>query len=315
MSTNALTPALPYLALAFGLLCAGGGGELFVRGTVGIARAARVSPGVIAATVAAFATSSPELTVAISSALAGEPEISFGDALGSNVANIALIFGAALLLAPLVVDRASVLRDFAVAVATPAALGLLLLDDSISRIDAAILLAGFAVWFVAVVREALRQRSVAPPSEARMRPLRAAIETLIGLALLIAAGKLIVYGADDIARQFGLSEFVIGATLVAVGTSTPELAIAIISRIRQHDEVGVGALLGSNIFNGLFIVGVAGAITPIRTSALEAAPALIAGVIALTLAYPPRDGVIHRWRGAALLATYAAYLAAVIVFQ
>lgn len=310
-----MTPLIPYLTLALGLLCAGGGGELFVRGTVGIAQAARVSPSIISATVAAFATSSPELTVAISSALAGEPEISFGDALGSNVVNIALILGAALVLAPLAVDRAHVLRDLAVAVATPVCLGLMLLDGVISRVDAMILLAGFALWLSAVLREARRQRSVAPQLEAASTPWRAAIETLIGLALLIVAGKLIVFGAEDIARRFGLHEFLIGATLVAVGTSTPELATAIISRIRRHEEVGLGTLLGSNIFNGLFIVGVAGAITPIHVSEYEAAPALAAGLIALSFAYPPRDGVYWRWRAAALLLVYAAYLAAAIVFR
>lgn len=307
-----MTPALPYLALGFGLLCAAGGGEFFVRGTVGIARAARVSPAIAAATVAAFATSSPELTVAISSALAGEPEISLGDALGSNVVNLALILATALALAPLAVDRATVLRDYATAAASTIALTVVLIDGVITRMDAMILLAGFILWIVAVVREARRQRSVPPTSDNEKRTLRAAIETSIGLALLIVAGKLIVYGADDIARRYGLGEFLIGATLVAIGTSVPELATAVIARLRGHDEVGLGALLGSNIFNGLFIVGVAGAITPIHAPIRETAPALIAGAIALLIVLPPRGGVYWRWRGVALLATYTAYLAATI---
>lgn len=308
-----MSTAIPYIALALGLVCAAGGGELFVSGTVGIARAARVAPSVIAATIAAFATSSPELTVAIQSGLAGEPQISLGDALGSNVANFALIFGVALLFGPLAIIRAQVTRDFAVAVAVPAALGAMLIDGLLSREEAAILLGGFALWFTGVTLEALEQRRAAPaPQETPSGLLRALLETSVGLALLIAAGSFIVFGASEIARRFGLSDFIIGATLVAVGTSTPELATALMARIRRQDDVGFGALLGSNIFNGLFIVGVAGAITPIRISAAETAPALIAGLIALALVYPPRSGVYRPWRGVALLAVYAAYLATVI---
>lgn len=315
LPVETLSPAIPYIALALGLLCAAGGGELFVRGTVGIASAARVSPGVIAATVAAFATSSPELTVAISSALAEEPELSLGNVLGGNIVNVTLVLGAALLFGPLAVDRASVLREFAGAVATPILLGLMILDGVVSRLDAAILLATFTLWLVTIVRDARRQRDAADPLETPPPPGSAAIETLAGFALLIAAGKLIVFGANDVAQRFGLSEFVIGATLVAIGTSTPELATAIIARLRRHDEVGIGALLGSNIYNGLFIAGVAGAITPIRISALEAAPALAAGLIGLAFVFPPRDGVYRRWRGAALLAVYVAYLATIAVYQ
>jgi cation:H+ antiporter len=312
-SSDAISTAIPYLALALGLLCATGGGELFVSGTVGIARAARVAPSVIAATVAAFATSSPELTVAIQSALAKEPEISLGDALGSNVANFALIFGVALLFGPLAIIRAEVTRNFAVAAAAPAVTALMLIDGSLSRLEAAALLGGFVLWFATVTLEALEQRRSAPaPQEAPSGLFRALFQTLAGLALLVAAGNFIVLGASEVARRFGLSEFVIGATLVAVGTSTPELATALMARIRRQDDVGFGALLGSNIFNGLFIIGVAGAITPIHTSEAEAAPALIAGLIALALVYPPRNGVYRPWRGVALLAVYAAYLAAVI---
>lgn len=304
---------LPYLVLALGLACAAGGGELFVGGTVGIARWARVTPGVIAATIAAFATSSPELTVAIQSALAGEPELSLGDGLGSNVANISLIFGVALLFGPLAVIRSQVTQDFWVAAAAPAMLSVMLIDGALSRTEAMVLLTGFALWFTKTSLEAIAQRRAAPaPLDESSGFLRALFDTLVGLALLVAAGSFIVFGASEIAKRFGLSDFIIGATLVAVGTSTPELATALIARIRRQDDVGFGALLGSNIFNGLFIIGVAGAITPIQTSEIEAAPALVAGLAALALVYPPRNGVYRPWRGVALLAVYAGYLTAVI---
>ena len=126
-----------YLALLVGLVCAGGGGELFVRGTVGIAKAARISPGIIAATVAAFATSSPELTVAISSALTGAPELSFEDALGSNVVNVALILGLVLVIAPITAPRGSLRRDLPVALVIPTVTAVLLAKGQLGRLDCA----------------------------------------------------------------------------------------------------------------------------------------------------------------------------------
>jgi cation:H+ antiporter len=301
-----------FLALLAGLACAGGGGELFVRGTVGMAQALRLSPGIIAATVAAFATSSPELTVAVSSALAGEPEISLGDALGSNVVNVAVILGAALLIAPILAPRSSVKRDFPVALIVPVVLAALLADGVLSRFDGLLLLAGFAGWLVAVIFEVRRQRSAAGEVLGDVRPTRAIIEGAIGLALLIAAGKLIVLGATAIAKAYGITEFVIGATIVAIGTSVPELATAIISRVKGHDEVGLGTVLGSNIFNGLFIVGVAASLAPIQVPFVATLPALILGAGAVALCYPPRSGLIDRWRGGILLALYVAYLVAVV---
>lgn len=307
--------AYSVLALLIGLICAGGGGELFVRGTVGLAKAARIAPGIIAATFAAFATSSPELTVGISSALEGAPAISLGDVLGSNVVNVALILAIALLIAPLPVPRGSIKRDFPVALLVPVILGAMLVDGQLSRLDGVLLLAVFFAWLAAVIYEVRAQRSAAAEVLGEMRPGRAIVESVAGLAFLITAGKLIVYGATGIATALGLSEFVIGVTIVAIGTSVPELATVIISRVRGHDEVGLGTVLGSNIFNGLFIAGVVSIITPIAVPFAATAPALILGLVALVLTYPPRSGVIHRWRGAALLAVYVTYLVVVFQFQ
>jgi cation:H+ antiporter len=167
------------------------------------------------------------------------------------------------------------------------------------------------LWLAAVIREARRERSAVEVLGAYPAG-RALLEGLIGLALLIAAGGPIVTGATGIASAYGVSDFIIGATVVAVGTSVPELATAIISRLRGHDEVGLGALLGSNIFNGLFIVGVASSITPIRIGFAVVAPALALGLLAVALTYPPRNGIIGRYRGGMLLAAYAVYLAAVL---
>lgn len=225
---------------------------------------------------------------------------------------MALILAAAVLIAPITATRDTIKRDFPVALTVSVILGVLLLDGVLSRLDGALLLGLFAAWLVAVIHEVRRQRSAAVAVLGERKPLRAVIEGVAGLAPLIMAGRLIVAGATGIAQAHGIDAFIIGATVVAIGTSVPELATAIISGIRGHDEVGLGTVLGSNIFNGLFIIGVASSITPIAITPREAAPALVLGLAAVALTYPRRSGTIERWRGAILLGVYAAYLVAVL---
>jgi cation:H+ antiporter len=300
------------LVLILGMVCAGAGGELFVRGIVGIARATRIPPGIVAVTLAAFATSSPELAVAISAALAHAPEISLGDALGSNVVNVALILGLTALLAAIRSPRDSVRRDFPAAFLAPLLLAALAWDGVLSRADGVALLIAFTLWLVLTVIEAWRRRSAVEAVLGEARPWRAVVQCAMGLALLVAAGRLIVLGAQGIAAVLGLDAFVIGATLVALGTSAPELATALIARWRGHDEIGLGTILGSNIFNGLFIVGVAATIWPIGIVWQEVAATLGFGMVALIAVFPGRAGIIGRGRGLLLLGTYALYLYAVL---
>lgn len=301
-----------YLVLLLGVLCAGAGGEFFVRGTVGIAGSLRISPGIIAATIAAFATSSPEFTVAVNSALEGTPRIALGDALGSNVVNVALILAAAVLIVPIAASRDIIRREFPIALVVPVIIAALLFDGVLSRLDGLLLLGLFTSWLVAVVRDARRQRSAAAEVLGEHKPLRAIAEGVAGLALLIVAGRLIVASATGIAAAGGIDTFIIGATVVALGTSVPELATAIISALKGHEEVGLGTILGSNIFNGLLIVGVASSISPIDINVREVAPALVLGLVAVALTYPPRSGVLDRWRGLILLGVYGTYLFAVL---
>ena len=300
------------MTLALGVLSAGIGGELFVRGVVGLAHWARVSTGIIGATVAAFATSSPELSVAISAALAGKPQISLGDALGSNVVNVALILGIALIISGIQSSRDSVKRDFPIALLAPVIIGILSLDGLLSRTDGILLLCIFIAWIIAVVLEVRKQRSSADEVLGEHRSWLAIISCLAGLGFLIIAGRLIVTGAKGIAAAYGIDEFVIGATVVAVGTSVPELATTIVSKIRKHDEVGLGTILGSNIFNGLFIIAVAAIIFPITVSLREVAVALIFGLIAVAVTFPALSGLIERRRGILLLILYSSYVVTII---
>lgn len=303
------------LLLLGGVLCAALGGELFVRGAVGLARWARIAPGIVGATVAAFATSSPEVSVAISSALAGESVIALGDGLGSNVVNVALILGLALLFSGIQSSRDSVRRDFPVALLVPVLTGVLLIDGVLSRADGCVMLAVFFCWLAATVHSAWRQRAASAlgeVGEVGERRWLTLLTSAFGLAFLVAAGLGIVAGARGLALAFGVDEFIVGATVVAVGTSAPELATTLVAKWRGYDEVGLGTLLGSNIYNGVFVIAVAAIIHPISVARGEALLALAFGIAALLLCYPPRGGFIARRRGVALLLLYLAYLLIVL---
>ena len=301
-----------FALLIAGIICAGIGGELFVRGVVGLAKWARISSGIIGATFAAFATSSPELSVSVTSALAGTPQIALGDALGSNIVNIGLIIGVALLFAPLHSPQDTKKRDFPTALLVPLLLGVLAHDGLISALDGLILLAMFSVWLALVVAEVRKQRSSAGEVLGEVKHGRAIVEGMIGMGFLIASGKLIVSGATGIATANGIDPFIVGSTLVAIGTSSPEIATVFISRIRGHDEVALGTILGSNVFNGLFIVGIAAIINPIPIHWQEVAVGLVFGLLTTLLTFPGKGATIERRRGIALLALYAAYLGVLI---
>lgn len=301
-----------YVTLILGFMCAGAGGELFVRGTVGLGHWLRIAPGIIAATFAAFATSSPELSVSIKAALAGRPQIALGDALGSNVVNLALILAVALVISGIQCPRGSVKRDFPTALLVPVVTGVLLLDGELSRADGLLLLGAFFVWLVASVIEARRQHSAIERVLGEPRKALIVLSCVGGFLLLVAAGHFIVSGASGIAAAYGIDAFIVGATIVAVGTSVPELATAVISKLRGHDEIGLGTILGSNIFNGLFIVPVAAVIRPIAIALGEVVPALVFGLVSVALVYPAHTGFIERRRGVLLLVLYAAYLTAVM---
>lgn len=307
-----LGPMTGWLLLLAGVILAGLGGELFVRGAVGLARWARVAPGIVGVTVAAFATSSPELAIGITSALSGVPEISLGDALGSNVTNIGLILGLVLCLGSQTVARDGRRRDYPVALLAPVAVGVLAVDGVLGRLDGIILLGLFTAWNVAVFLEVRRQRSAAGAVLGEPRQGLVILSILAGFFMLVAAGRFIVGGAEIIAGALGLSGFVVGATLVALGTSVPELATGIIAKLKGHDEVGLGTLLGSNIFNGLFIIGVVATIHPITVDWQTTLVALVFGMVTVALMVPRQAQALGRRRGVLLLLAYALYAMAVL---
>ena len=310
---------LSILTLLGGVFLAWLGAVLFVGGAVGLARWARWPAAVIGVTVAAFGTSAPELMVAIHSAADGVPEISLGDVLGSNVVNITLILAIVIAAGGLKAGDDGLRRDWAVALAVPFVLLLLLLDGWFSRWDALILMAAFGLWLWVVVRHARRHSTAAAAAEgrsassdisaaARRTGLHIAGQVIAGLALLVGAAQLVVHGGRSLAELLGFSPLVVGVVVVSVATSTPELATTIISRIRGHDDVGLGNIVGSNIFNALFIAAAAALVRPYAVKVPEIIPSLAFGAISTLLILPGPGGYLGRWRGFALLGFYVAFV-------
>jgi len=263
--------------------------------------------------VAAFATSAPEFAIGVNAALAGTPAISAGDALGSNVANLGLVMGIVLLLAPIRIDRRAVRRDLPFTVTAPLLLGILLLDGRLSRVDGLLLVLVFAAWMTMAVRQAVSERNATAEVLGALSIRRGLLLTGGGVALLILAGRLVVLAADGIGHSLGLDPFVVGATLVAFGTSVPELATAFLARWRGHADLGAGTVMGSNIFNTLLIVGVVALIRPFELPLTEVGITVLAGTLGALLLIPGRSSMLSRNRGAMLLTGYAAYASLLIL--
>jgi cation:H+ antiporter len=296
------------LALLSAIALAALGGEAFLKGVLGVAHALRLPKFLVATTLAAFATSSPELTVSSVAALSGAPEVGLGDALGSNVVNIAMIFGLALLFGPIRSTRGELRRDFGMALLVPLLTLFLAADGTLSRFDGGLLLCLFIGWVLVTIRAGMVARNNGEHAESGVVLWKKLLYCLGGLLALILAGRLFVSGATGIAIAFGIDAFVVGVTVVAIGTSLPELVTVLLARWRGHDDIGVGTLLGSNLFNGLAIVGIAAVLHPITISVAEIAITIGFGVCAVLLILPKREGFIPRSRGFAMLGAYVAFV-------
>jgi len=256
-------------AVLIGLLLLFWGADRLVVGAGATARNLGVSPILIGLVVVGFATSAPEMLISALASMDNAPALAVGNALGSNIANLGLVLGTAILICPLAVQSETLRREFpAVLAATVLAL-LLFLDNQISRLDAVMLLVALGaltVWIIIVGSKSSVFDPIRADSEAEFRadiPARKATFWLvIGLLTLLGGAELMVNGGIDVARRLGVSELVLGITVVAVGTSLPELAVAIAGSLKGESDLVLGNVLGSNIFNLLAVMGIAGAIRP-----------------------------------------------------
>lgn len=298
--------------LLFGLLCAAMGGERFVRGSVGLATWMRIPAGIVGATVAAFATSSPELTVGILSAMNDRSDLAFGDATGSNMVNLGVVLGIALVAGGVFASWIQVRREVLGFIGALLILAVSSVDGHIGRAESTVITLIFAGWLTWVVRDARRERSEAGILGDIGRT-RIVADVFVGIVLLVVAGRLIVIAAKDIGESLGWSQFLVGSVIVALGTSTPELVTTLIALKRGHVGVGIGTVLGSNIFNSLLIVGVAGLISPINVEWRTSFIALCGALIATLFIVPRKDRGFTRRLGFTLIAIYVIYVGALFV--
>lgn len=263
-----------FFAIALGLALLVWSADRFVEGSASVARHFGMPPLLVGMVVVGFGTSAPEMTVSALAAYQGNSGIALGNAYGSNIANIALILGLTALISPIAVHSRVLEKELPLLTAVTALAAWQVWDGEITRIDAWVLLAVFAAVMGWSIWQGTRKRGDAFGSEmahelrTHAMPLRRAIFWLIaGLAFLIVSSRILVWGAVKIAHGFGISDLVIGLTIVAVGTSLPELASSIIATRKGEHDIALGNVLGSNLFNTLAVVGIAAMIHPIPASA------------------------------------------------
>lgn len=313
---------LPLLAIVAGLVVLVWSADRFVDGAASAAGHFHIPPLLIGVVIIGFGTSAPELVVSALASMEGNPGIALGNAYGSNITNIALILGITALVAPVTVDSQALRHTLPLLTIVSVFAALLLFDDYLSRLDAAGLLLVFAALMGWTIFQGMRDKNAAAeaiPKElqedlAHPMPLKFAIIWLvIGLVLLIASSRILVWGAVEVAQSLGVSDLIIGLTIIAIGTSLPELASSVVAaRKGQHDMV-VGNILGSNIFNTLAVVGIAGAVHPLAVGhevlTRDVTVMLLLTVSLFVLGYARKglNGLITRGKGLFLVAMYVMY--------
>jgi cation:H+ antiporter len=300
-------PAILLTLLSFLLLF--GGAELLVRGGAGMALRLGLTALVVGLTVVAYGTSSPELLVSLKAAWAGQPGIAVGTVVGSNIFNIAVILGVAALIRPMQAGSVAIRRDAPVMVAVTC-IGLAVLwDGNVTRLEFFNDTATTEIYTAWIIREAREEGST---DDEGLRPLgigRAVLYIAIGLVVLAFGSRMLVTNAVEIARTLGVSEAVIGLTIIAAGTSMPELATSAVGALRGHSDIALGNVIGSNIFNILFVLGLAALVHPIEGVTMRPVDQVFMTAYAVMLVPMMWTGRrIGRVEGFILLAIYAGYL-------
>lgn len=296
------------MALTFG----GGllyiGGDWLVDGVSSLAKRFRVPPVLVAFILLGFGTSAPELFVATNAALTNKPDIAVGNIVGSNIANLLLVLAMSAVMAPLTIDRITLRIDGSVMLGAAATLWLLALDGVVSRFDAAILITGLGVYLL------MRWRSLFDVDDTEEKPpVRKAVMLSVAALLALPIGAdLFVEAAGNIARELGVSEAIIGVTLVAIGTSLPEIAVSLTAALQRQTDMILGGILGSNVFNGTLVLGSAALLRPMAVGDVFLQfwiPAMFAATV-LALIFLRTGHRLSRAEGGTMLAAYVLILIA-----
>lgn len=310
---------LPSLAICVGLLLLLWSADRFVEGAAAIAAHYAISPLLIGMIIIGFGTSAPEMMVSALSAAGGNPGLAFGNAYGSNIANIGLILGVTAMICPIAAQSVVVRKEIPILLGVTGLSAAILVDGDLTRLDAVILLGAFAMLMGWTIFEASRNRDDALGQEVGealgekgTHLKRALVWVVVGLLLLIASSRVLVWGAVEIAVGLGVSDLVIGLTIVAVGTSLPELAASLSAARKGKPDLALGNILGSNLFNTLVVVGIVGMIgsTPVPQEILNRDLPVV-GLMTLGLlivCYGRRGrGIVNRFEGAVLLSAFVGY--------
>lgn len=303
------------LAILIGLLILVWSADRFVDGAASFARYLGMKPLLIGIVIVGFGTSAPEMIVSALSSLNGNPGIALGNAYGSNITNIALILGLTALIKPLLINADVMKKELPILALVTLLSAYLIHDYQISSTDAAILLICFALYMCWTIWQAAKQKQQTDNEDMpEILPIKSALLWLaIGLILLMASSQLLVWGAVKIASYLGVSDLVIGLTIVAVGTSLPELASSIAAARKNEVDLAVGNIIGSNLFNSLAVVGIAGIISPIQagseifTRDMTVMTILTFSLFIFGISLRGKEGKINRIEGGMLFTSYAVY--------
>ncbi|MCA9944526.1 MAG: calcium/sodium antiporter [Anaerolineales bacterium] len=309
----------PILAILFGLILLVWSADRFVDGAAATAKYLGMPPLLIGMVIVGFGTSAPEMVVSAISASQGNPGIALGNAYGSNITNIALILGLTAIISPITVHSQVLRKELPILMAITLLSAALLWDGNVTRLDASVLLVAFTGLMGWTISLGLRTKAdplgaeVSKQLEDEAMPLRQSLLWLaFGLVLLIVSSRILVWGAVEIALGLGISDLIVGLTIVAIGTSLPELASAIIATRKGEHDLALGNVLGSNLFNTLAVVGIAGAIHPMTIGPevfsrdIMVMSALTASLFVICYGFKG-PGRINRYEGSALLISYIAY--------
>lgn len=317
----------PIIAVLSGLILLVWSADRFVDAAAATARNLNIPPLLIGMVVIGFGTSAPEMVVSVISASQGNPGIALGNAYGSNISNIALILGMTAIICPIAVHSQVLRKELPVLIAITVLAAFQLRDGEITRADAYVLLVvfiglmGWTIWLGLRIKSDALGSEIEKTLASEVMSLRQSLFWLIlGMCLLIVSSRMLVWGAVEIAQALGVDDVVIGLTIVAIGTSLPELASAIIATRKGEHDLILGNVLGSNLFNTLAVVGIAGVIQPMQVEPqVFSRDIMVMGVLTVSLyviCYGFRGpGRINRFEGGALLASYVAYTAYLVVTE
>lgn len=305
---------LKYIYLIVGFVLLIKGADFFVEGSSSVAKKLRVPSIIIGMTIVAMGTSLPETSVSVSASIAAKNDLAISNVIGSNIFNLMVVCGICAVLCPLTVDGTTLKRDFPFSIVMA---GLLMalggIDGVVGRFDGILFLVLFVVFLLIMIYSAKKSRDNSAPEadEYKIMPVWKCILYMIGgIAAIAAGGEMVVEGASDIARAFGMSENLIGMTIVALGTSLPELVTSVVAARKNELDMALGNVIGSNIFNILFVLGIASAISPVsytNENLIDSAVLIVMSMIVLIFCLPKKR--LIRWNGVAMLALYAGYTA------